>query len=86
MKKLQVKDLKKILDKVDDDTYIVCAGEERDYFPAFIYQECDELYFDYRPPEEDCLCCENLLSCENDDDCCLSCDDFKETRKIFYEE
>lgn len=83
MKKLQVKDLKKILDKVDDDTYIVCAGEERDYFPAFVYQDGDELYLDYRPPDEDCFCCKNVSSCENED--VLNCTDFEETRKILYE-
>ena len=83
MKKITVKDLKEILKNVNDDVEIVCAGEERDYFPAFIYQDDDELYLDYRPPDEDCFRCKNVLSCENED--VLSCTDFEETRKILYE-
>ena len=84
MRKITVKDLKEIFKNIDDDVEIVCAGEERDYFPAFVYQNDDELYLDYRPPDEDCFCCKNVLSCENED--VVGCPDFEETRKILYEE
>ena len=83
MKKITVKDLKEILKNVNDDVEIVCAGEEKDYFPAFIYQDDNELYLDYRPPDEKCFCCKDVLSCENED--IWSCAVFNETRKILYE-
>ena len=86
MKKLHIKDLKKILENINNDIIIVCVGDEGNYLPAFLYQENDKLYLDYRPPDEDCLYCKSLLTCDKKDNCnAWNCADFEETRKILYE-
>lgn len=88
MKELKVKDLKKILENIDDDVAIVCASEDdwgKDfYMPQAIYQDKERLYIDSYL-EQNCFDCKERHSCNKKSECCgCGCENFNDERNILF--